>query len=99
MFAGSSRGSSSRAGKYSVEELYGLTSSKKPRGGGGRLEVKRKSQQLSVERREENGGIGGGNLFSAARRLMDRRKLEIYLQQSGLSFEETVAEQTGMVYR
>ncbi|XP_069502437.1 voltage-gated potassium channel subunit beta-3-like isoform X1 [Ambystoma mexicanum] len=97
MFASSSRGSSGRAGKYSVEELYGLTSSKKPRGG--RIEVKSKSQQVNVERREENGGIRAENGFSTARRLMDRRKLEIYLQQVGLSFEDTVGEQTGMLYR
>ncbi|CAM2110679.1 unnamed protein product [Caretta caretta] len=102
MFASSSRGAPGPAGrgaagaKLSVDELYGLPTAKKGKGGrgeGGR----RRSQGGSAAGRDP--ALTPGQLLEAARRLLEGRRLESYLLEAGLPAEELQSNRTAMGYR
>ncbi|MEQ2169247.1 hypothetical protein GOODEAATRI_023117 [Goodea atripinnis] len=80
-----------KAGKFSVEELYGFT--KKPkvnRGTSGKQE--KSSGRKEVKEKEES--ELASQILEAARRLMERRRLEIYLKECDVTME-----QSSMAYR
>ncbi|XP_078793002.1 voltage-gated potassium channel subunit beta-2-like isoform X1 [Oryzias latipes] len=89
--AGPSAGPAGKSGKFSVEELYGFT--KKPkvnRGNSGKPE-KRDGRKEAKEKEES---VLASHILDAARRLMERRRLEIYLKECGVTME-----QRSMTYR
>ncbi|XP_047240941.1 voltage-gated potassium channel subunit beta-2-like isoform X2 [Girardinichthys multiradiatus] len=80
-----------KAGKFSMEELYGFT--KKPkvnRGTSGKQE--KSSGRKEVKEKEES--ELASQILEAARRLMERRRLEIYLKECDVTME-----QSSMAYR
>ncbi|XP_051248570.1 voltage-gated potassium channel subunit beta-2-like isoform X1 [Dicentrarchus labrax] len=99
MFAGRASGAAvgpaaaagGKGGKFSVEELYGFN--KKPkvnRGNSGKPE-KGDGKKESKEKEES---VLASQILEAARRLMDRRRLEIYLKECDVTME-----QSNMPYR
>ncbi|KAM8880636.1 voltage-gated potassium channel subunit beta-2-like isoform 1-T1 [Synchiropus picturatus] len=74
-------------GKFSVEELYGFNHKlKKNRGGSGKPEKK--------DPKEKEESVLETQILEAARRLMERRRLEIYLREC-----DVIMEQSSMPYR
>lgn len=49
--------------------------------------------------RGSEAGVLAGQILDAARRLMERRRLELYLREVNLSIKDTTADQTNMAYR
>uniref|UniRef100_A0A8C7JIJ3 NADP-dependent oxidoreductase domain-containing protein n=1 Tax=Oncorhynchus kisutch TaxID=8019 RepID=A0A8C7JIJ3_ONCKI len=84
--------SAGKGGKFSVEALYGF--SKKP-----------KTSATAKSGSGKRGGGGkeesalAGQILQAARTLMERRRLELYLRECDLTVTECTAEQTAMPYR
>lgn len=69
-----------------MEELYGFT--KKPkvnRGNSGKPE-KRDGRKEAKEKEES---VLASHILDAARRLMERRRLEIYLKECGVTMEHS----------
>ncbi|KAM4611675.1 voltage-gated potassium channel subunit beta-2-like [Polymixia lowei] len=100
MFAGRASGvgpsAAGKAGKFSVEELYGF--SKKPkvnRGSSGKQE-KGEAKKGAKEKQES---VLASQILEAARRLMERRRLELYLRECDLTVKDCTSEQTHMPYR
>ncbi|XP_053715179.1 voltage-gated potassium channel subunit beta-2-like isoform X1 [Synchiropus splendidus] len=74
-------------GKFSVEELYGFNHKlKKNRGASGKPEKK--------DPKEKEESVLETQILEAARRLMERRRLEIYLREC-----DVIMEQSSMPYR
>lgn len=100
MFAGRASGAGAavgptaaggKGGKFSVEELYGFN--KKPkvnRGNSGKPE--RIDGKKEPKEKEES--LLASQILEAARRLMERRRLEIYLKECDVTME-----QSSMPYR
>ncbi|XP_069771762.1 voltage-gated potassium channel subunit beta-2-like [Narcine bancroftii] len=86
---GGGGGGSGRGGKFSVEELYGLNNNKKP-----------KCTGPPVKLPKGRGGLREDDpLSEGARAALHQQQLEMFLQECHLSLDNTVAQQTGMVYR
>lgn len=83
--AGPSAAVAGKAGKLSVEELYGF--SKKPkvnRGNSGKPE----KTELKKDVKEKEESVLASQILEAARRLMERRRLEIYLKECDITMEQ-----------
>ncbi|KAK5889719.1 hypothetical protein CesoFtcFv8_015696 [Champsocephalus esox] len=88
MFTGRATVGSAGKGKFSVEELYGFN--KKPKGGkgnSGKLEWKKDPKEKQENRL-------ASQILEAATKLMERRRLEIYLKEC-----DVIMEQRDMPYR
>ncbi|KAJ6654933.1 hypothetical protein lerEdw1_006404 [Lerista edwardsae] len=107
MFASSSRGGPAPAGrggagggaggKFSVDELYGLP--KKGKGARGES-IRRRSQVAQGAQVGRDGqALTPAQVLEAARHLLERRRLESYLLEAGISAEELESSKTRMVYR
>ncbi|KAG7314945.1 hypothetical protein KOW79_022248 [Hemibagrus wyckioides] len=97
MFA--SRGASVKGGKFSVEDLYGF--SKKPKassGTRGSVCCKAAPRGHSLEKKNESEALAS-QILEAAQRLVERRRLELYLRESGLSIQDCQSERQAMLYR
>lgn len=105
MFASSSRGGAAAkgrgatggGGKYSLEELYGLNKKSKTRGGDGVQRRSPKRQGLPL-------GSDWEALFSpqgveATRCCLEKRRMESYLMEAGMTVEEAERSQTSMRHR
>ncbi|XP_066578364.1 voltage-gated potassium channel subunit beta-2 isoform X1 [Amia ocellicauda] len=111
MFAGASRSSAivggscsgGKGGKFTVEELYGISSSKRPRAGvlgsGGVPGAQRQVGDSAGGVAKDENGVLASQILQAARRLMERRRLELFLCESGLSLSDCIAQRTAMGYR
>lgn len=92
MFAGRAGSAASPMGatagkkRFSVGDLYAL--SRKSRGG-----------HSGGGGRGSEAGILAGQILDAAKRLMERRRLELYLREVNLSISDTTADRTNMAYR
>lgn len=83
--AGPSAAVAGKAGKFSVEELYGFTkkpkvnraTSGKPEKTDGKKDVKEKEESALASQ-----------ILEAARRLMERRRLEVYLKECDITMEQ-----------
>lgn len=83
--AGPSAAVAGKAGKLSVEELYGF--SKKPkvnRGNSGKPE----KTEVKKDVKEKEESVLASQILEAARRLMERRRLEIYLKECDITMEQ-----------
>ncbi|XP_037335136.1 voltage-gated potassium channel subunit beta-2 [Pungitius pungitius] len=78
-------------GKFSVEELYGFN--KKPKGSRGNSGKPDKSDGKK-ESKEKEESVLASQILEAARRLMERRRLEVYLKECDVTMT-----QTSMPYR
>ncbi|CAM9099287.1 unnamed protein product [Lampetra planeri] len=73
-----------KGGKFSVEELYGFT--KKPKVNRGSYGKKDKGDgRKDVKEREDS--LLASHILEAARKLMERRRLEIYLKECDVTME------------
>ncbi|XP_034413590.1 voltage-gated potassium channel subunit beta-2-like [Cyclopterus lumpus] len=89
--AGGSAATGGKGGKFSVEELYGFN--KKPkvnRGNAGKPET----SDGKKETKEKEESVLASQILEAARRLMERRRLEMYLKECDVTME-----QSNMPYR
>ncbi|XP_071220564.1 voltage-gated potassium channel subunit beta-2-like isoform X3 [Salvelinus alpinus] len=94
MFAGS-RGDSGKGGTFSVEDLYGI--SKKPKSSSSAWETTAKSGSRSAEQRSES--ELATQILEAAHRLVEKRRLTLYLRECAISLTDYEAERTAMIYR
>lgn len=104
MFASSSRGGPAPAGrggggggKFSVDDLYGLP--KKGKGTRGES-IRRRSQVAQGAQAGRDGQtLTPAQVLEAARHLLEKRQLESYLLEAGISAEELEGSKTCMRYR
>lgn len=76
-----------KGGKFSVEELYGFN--KKPkvnRGSSGKPD----KGDAKKETKEKEESVLASQILEAARRLMERRRLEIYLKECDVTMEQSL---------
>uniref|UniRef100_A0AAY4BZM7 Voltage-gated potassium channel subunit beta-1 n=1 Tax=Denticeps clupeoides TaxID=299321 RepID=A0AAY4BZM7_9TELE len=94
MFAG--RGA--KGGKFSVEDLYGISKKPKPASSGATGHQKSAPQGRRQAPRGES-DILTSHILEAAHRLVERRRLELYLRECGISFSDIQSECKPMLYR
>ncbi|GAA6075416.1 voltage-gated potassium channel subunit beta-2 isoform X3, partial [Tachysurus ichikawai] len=96
MFA--SRGASGKGGKFSVEDLYGFGKKMKASSGtGGSVCCKAAPRGHGVGKKKESEALAS-QILEAAQRLVERRRLELYLRESGLSIQDCQSETQAMLY-
>ena len=100
MFGGRGGG---KGGKFSVEDFYGM--GKKPKAAAsssssGPVVAKAvaRSQVRSQGPRTESETLAS-QILEAAHKLLERRRLELYLRECCLSLADCEAEHTAMIYR
>ncbi|GCC44391.1 hypothetical protein chiPu_0028597 [Chiloscyllium punctatum] len=86
---GGGGGAAAGKAKFSVEELYGLNTNKKPKCVG--PPVKSAMGRVPGQRDDL--------LTEETRQALENHRLEMFLQECQLSLHDTVAESTGMLYR
>ncbi|XP_061768895.1 voltage-gated potassium channel subunit beta-2-like isoform X3 [Nerophis ophidion] len=88
---GVAAGSGGKGGKFSVEELYGFN--KKPKAN--RVHCgKAERADSKKESKEKEESVLASHILEAAKRVMERRRLEVYLKECDVTIEES-----GMAYR
>ncbi|XP_078389859.1 voltage-gated potassium channel subunit beta-2-like [Cetorhinus maximus] len=85
---GGGGGAAAGRAKFSVEELYGLNNNKKPKCMGPPIKL---AMGRNLGQQED--------LTEEAKKALEHQRLEMFLQECQLSLDDTVAEQTGMLYR
>ena len=91
-----------KGGKFSVEDFYGM--GKKPKAvsssSSGPVGVKAavRSHARSQGPRTESETLAS-QILEAAHKLLERRRLELYLRECCLSLNESEGERTAMTYR
>uniref|UniRef100_A0A3B4A0E2 Voltage-gated potassium channel subunit beta-1 n=1 Tax=Periophthalmus magnuspinnatus TaxID=409849 RepID=A0A3B4A0E2_9GOBI len=96
MFASRGGSGGGKGGKYSVEDLYGISKKPKASSSSGSIVAKARSTKPQENRHEE---ALASQILEAAHRLVERRRLELYLRECGLSLAECEAQRSAMVYR
>ncbi|KAM4620040.1 voltage-gated potassium channel subunit beta-2 isoform 1-T1 [Polymixia lowei] len=97
MFAG--RGGGCKGGKFSVEDLYGISKKPKASSSSGSTVAKTGSRVNKTQGQRTESEALASQILEAAHRLVERRRLELYLRECGLSLTDSEAERTAMVYR
>ncbi|XP_016099975.1 voltage-gated potassium channel subunit beta-2 isoform X1 [Sinocyclocheilus grahami] len=88
-----------KGGKFSVEDLYGI--SKKPKASSGPSSsagAKGPVQGRGKGQKGETDALAS-QILEAAHRLVERRRLELYLRECGLSINDCQSERQAMLYR
>ncbi|KAK2911348.1 hypothetical protein Q8A67_003481 [Cirrhinus molitorella] len=88
-----------KGGKFSVEDLYGI--SKKPKASSGPASsagTKGAVQGRGKGQKGETDALAS-QILEAAQRLVERRRLELYLRECGLSINDCQSERQAMLYR
>lgn len=99
MFASRGASGGGKGGKYSVEDLYGI--SKKPKASASSTSIVAKTGTKSSKtpaQKSESEALAS-QILEAAHRLVERRRLELFLRECGLSLAECEAERSAMPYR
>ncbi|XP_073717034.1 voltage-gated potassium channel subunit beta-2 isoform X3 [Misgurnus anguillicaudatus] len=92
-------GRGGKGGKFSVEDLYGIN--KKPKassGAGGNFGNRGVVQGRGKAQKQETDALAS-QILEAAHRLVERRRLELYLREYGLSINDCQSEKQAMLYR
>ncbi|KAL4659952.1 voltage-gated potassium channel subunit beta-2-like isoform X1 [Arapaima gigas] len=97
-------GAGGKGGKFTVEDLYGI--SKKPKSaatggsgvGGGRAGTRGPGVSKGTGHRNDS-EVLASQILEAAQRLVERRRLELFLRECQLSPSDSVADRTAMPYR
>ncbi|XP_061664594.1 voltage-gated potassium channel subunit beta-2-like isoform X5 [Syngnathoides biaculeatus] len=88
MFAGRAPAMAGKGGKFSVEELYGFSKKHKVgRGHGGKADGRK-------DGKEKEESALASHILEAAKRVMERRRLEMYLRECDVTMQDS-----GMAYR
>lgn len=92
-----SRGSTGGGGKFSLEELYGLNKKSKTRGGdsGQRRSPKRQGVPLG----SDGEALKSLQRAEATRCCLEKRRMESYLMEAGMTVEEAERSQSSMRHR
>ncbi|XP_057676676.1 voltage-gated potassium channel subunit beta-2 isoform X2 [Corythoichthys intestinalis] len=101
MFASRGGTGGGKGGKYSVEDLYGISKKPKASSSSGSLVAKAggtRSSRTSPDQKSESEALAS-QILVAAHRLVERRRLELYLRECGLSLADCEAERSAMSYR
>ncbi|XP_053702565.1 voltage-gated potassium channel subunit beta-2-like isoform X3 [Synchiropus splendidus] len=99
MFASRGATGGGKGGKYSVEDLYGISKKPKASASSGSIASKAGTRSSKTpEQRTESEALAS-QILVAAHRLVERRRLELYLRECGLSLADCDSERTAMVYR
>ncbi|XP_059400530.1 voltage-gated potassium channel subunit beta-2-like isoform X2 [Carassius carassius] len=88
-----------KGGKFSVEDLYGIT--KKPKTSSGpacSTGAKRVVQGRGKGQKGETDALAS-QILEAAHRLVEQRRLELYLRECSLSINDCQSERQAMLYR
>uniref|UniRef100_A0A667X879 Voltage-gated potassium channel subunit beta-1 n=1 Tax=Myripristis murdjan TaxID=586833 RepID=A0A667X879_9TELE len=93
-------GGGGKGGKFSVEDLYGISKKPKASSSSGTAVAKPgpRSSKSQQGQRSESEALAS-QILEAAHRLVERRRLELYLRECGLSLADCEAERTAMIYR
>ncbi|XP_023824417.1 voltage-gated potassium channel subunit beta-2 isoform X1 [Salvelinus sp. IW2-2015] len=94
MFAGG-RGGGGKGGKFSVEDLYGISKKPKSSSSAGGTTAKRGSRRAQQRSESEM----ATQILEAAHRLVEKRRLELYLRECAISLTDCEAERSAMIYR
>ncbi|KAJ7996673.1 hypothetical protein DPEC_G00239470 [Dallia pectoralis] len=94
MFAGT-RAASVNKGKFSVEDIYGI--SKKPKSASIAGCTTSKSGSRKVHQRSES--ELASQFLEVAQKLVEKRRLELYLRECAISLTDSGGERAAMVYR
>ncbi|KAM3857440.1 voltage-gated potassium channel subunit beta-2-like [Diretmus argenteus] len=86
MFAARASAAGGKGGKFSVEELYGFN--KKPKVNRGKSGKQEKGDGKKVAKEKEE-SLLASQIMEAARRLMERRRLEVYLKECDVTVQHT----------
>ncbi|XP_061659482.1 voltage-gated potassium channel subunit beta-2 isoform X2 [Syngnathoides biaculeatus] len=101
MFASRGGTGGGKGGKYSVEDLYGISKKPKASSSSGSIVAKAgtaRSSKTSPDQKTESEALAS-QILEAARRLVERRRLELYLRECGLSLADCEAQGSAMSYR
>ncbi|XP_029526289.1 voltage-gated potassium channel subunit beta-2-like [Oncorhynchus nerka] len=94
MLAGG-RGGGGKGGKFSVEDLYGISKKPKSSSSAGGTTAKRGSRRAQQRSESEM----ATQILEAAHRLVEKRSLELYLRECAISLTDCEAERSAMIYR
>nr|XP_021332362.1 voltage-gated potassium channel subunit beta-2-like [Danio rerio] len=96
MFGG---GRGAKGGKFSVEDLYGISKKPKPSSAAAiSAGAKINAQNRAKGQKGETDALAS-QILEAAHRLVERRRLELYLRECGLSINDCQSERHAMLYR
>ncbi|XP_077596741.1 voltage-gated potassium channel subunit beta-2 isoform X2 [Stigmatopora nigra] len=101
MFASRGGTGGGKGGKYSVEDLYGISKKPKASSSSGSIVAKAggsRSSRASPDQKTDSEALAS-QILVAAHRLVERRRLELYLRECGLSLADCEAERSAMSYR
>ncbi|XP_077403076.1 voltage-gated potassium channel subunit beta-2 isoform X4 [Vanacampus margaritifer] len=102
MFASRGGTGGGKGGKYSVEDLYGISKKPKASSSSGSIAAKaggaRSGGKTGADPKSESEALAS-QILEAAHRLVERRRLELYLRECGLSLADCEAERSAMSYR
>lgn len=100
MFASRGASGGGKGGKYSVEDLYGINKKPKASSSSGSIVAKSGARRSSKspDQKTESEALAS-QILEAAHRLVERRRLELYLRECGLSLAECEAGRSAMTYR
>uniref|UniRef100_A0A3B4GBZ3 Voltage-gated potassium channel subunit beta-3-like n=1 Tax=Pundamilia nyererei TaxID=303518 RepID=A0A3B4GBZ3_9CICH len=88
-----------KGGKYSVEDLYGISKKPKASTSSGSIVAKAGTRSSKSSEQKTESEALASQILEAAHRLVERRRLELYLRECGLSLAECEAERSAMPYR
>ncbi|XP_061754358.1 voltage-gated potassium channel subunit beta-2 isoform X2 [Nerophis ophidion] len=101
MFASRGGTGGGKGGKYSVEDLYGISKKPKASSSSGSIVAKAggaRSSKTSPDQKTESVALAS-QILEAAHRLVERRRLELYLRECGLSLADCEVDRSAMTYR
>lgn len=99
MFASRGGSGGGKGGKYSVEDLYGISKKPKASTSSGSIVAKAGTRSSKNSEQKTESEALASQILEAAHRLVERRRLELYLRECGLSLAECEAERSAMPYR
>ncbi|KAI7812394.1 putative voltage-gated potassium channel subunit beta-2-like [Triplophysa rosa] len=92
-------GRGGKGGKFLVEDLYGINKKPKPSSGAGGMAGSRGLAQGRGKGQKGETDALASQILEAAHRLVERRRLERYLRECGLSINDCQSERQAMLYR
>ncbi|KAM8899633.1 voltage-gated potassium channel subunit beta-2 isoform 2-T2 [Spinachia spinachia] len=99
MFASRGASGGGKGGKYSVEDLYGISKKPKASSSSGSIVAKSGARSSKTPDHKTESAALASQILEAAHRLVERRRLELYLRECGLSLAECQAERSAMTYK
>ncbi|KAM9729653.1 voltage-gated potassium channel subunit beta-2 isoform 2-T2 [Menidia menidia] len=99
MFASRGGTGGGKGGKYSVEDLYGISKKPKASTSSGSIVAKAGARSSKTPDQRNESEALASQILEAAHRMVERRRLELYLRECGLSLAEFEAARPAMTYR